>query len=91
MSFSQTLRNFLKEPRLNGVDPDSDELLVIHSTVLQEKQMMREVFAEFYATCINLDNQYFSCSSKKRIEIGSSQKSLCSLDGPKQGACAEPP
>jgi SAM-dependent methyltransferase len=70
MSLSQFLRNFLKEPRLNGMDPDSDILLVIHSTVLQEKKMMREVFSEFYTTCIDLDNQYFSCSSKKRIEIG---------------------
>jgi prophage maintenance system killer protein len=70
MSIFQIHRNSLKEPKLNGVDLNSDELLVIHSKVLQEKKMMWEVVADFYITFIDLDNQYFTCDSNKRIEIG---------------------
>lgn len=69
MSVFVKLRNYLKEPRLEGIDPDSDELLVLHSKVLYEKPMMRDVFAEFYDTCINLDNKHFT-GKGKRVEIG---------------------
>lgn len=61
--------NFLREPRVQGIDPDSDELLVVHRKVLMEKPMMKQVFSEFYSTCITLDEKYFS-GSGKRVEIG---------------------
>ena len=70
MSIYNKLRDYLKEPRLNGINPDSDEMLNIHSEILYEKRIMRDVFSEFYDTCINLDNKYFTKSFLKRIEIG---------------------
>jgi SAM-dependent methyltransferase len=63
------MRNFLKDPRLEGVDVDSDDLLNIHHQILLEKRMMHDVFSEFYQTCIKLDNKYFS-GNGLRVEIG---------------------
>jgi SAM-dependent methyltransferase len=70
MSFFKKIRTYLQEPRLIGVNPDSEEMLAIHSKVLYEKPMMRDVFSEFYDTCINLDKKYFGNSKAKRVEIG---------------------
>src|SRR5262245_58084731 len=69
MGVLKQVRDVLHEPRLKDVDVDSDQLLVIHRAILQEKPMMNEVFKEFYDLCINLDEQYFS-GSGKRVEIG---------------------
>ncbi|HEY0030656.1 MAG TPA: class I SAM-dependent methyltransferase [Bacteroidia bacterium] len=70
MNLFKKIRSYLQEPRLIGVDPDSEEMLQIHSKVLYEKPMMRGVFAEFYDTCIALDKKYFGKSNASRIEIG---------------------
>ena len=70
MSLFKKLRTWLQEPRLIGVDPDSERMLEIHSKVLYEKPMMRYVFSEFYDACIQLDEKYFSDSKAKRVEIG---------------------
>ena len=70
MSLFKKIRTYLQEPRLIGVDPDSEEMLAIHSKVLYEKPMMRDVFAEFYDTCISFDKKYFGESKAKRVEIG---------------------
>ncbi|MBL7882755.1 MAG: class I SAM-dependent methyltransferase [Bacteroidia bacterium] len=70
MSLFVKIRTYLQEPRLIGVNLDSDEMLAIHSKVLYEKKMMKDVFSEFYKTCISLDNQYFTKAKGKRIEIG---------------------
>ena len=70
MSLFKKIRTWLQEPRLIGVNPDSEEMLQIHSKVLYEKPMMKEVFSEFYDTCIQLDNKYFSQTKAKRVEIG---------------------
>lgn len=70
MSLFIKIRTYLQEPRLKGIDPDSDEMLKVHSQVLYEKQMMKEVFSEFYDTCVNLDNKYFKNINAKRVEIG---------------------
>jgi SAM-dependent methyltransferase len=70
MSLFTTIRNYLQEPRLKGVNPDSDEMLVVHSKILYEKPMMRAVFGEFYDKCISLDERYFGSVKGKRIEIG---------------------
>lgn len=63
------IRNFLQDPRLKGLNIDSDDLLKVHHRILQEKRMMHDVFSEFYQTCINLDNKYFS-SNGLQVEIG---------------------
>ena len=47
MSLFKKIRTWLQEPRLIGVNPDSEEMLQIHSKVLYEKPMMKEVFSEF--------------------------------------------
>ena len=70
MTLFKKIRTYLQEPRLIGVDPDSEEMLAIHSKVLYEKPMMRGVFAQFYDTCILLDKTYFGNCKGKRIEIG---------------------
>lgn len=69
MSIFKRLRNFLQDKRLRGVDPDSDEFLAVHQRILYEKPMMRQVFTEFYDTCLRLDSAYFS-GEGKRVEIG---------------------
>jgi SAM-dependent methyltransferase len=69
MSLFIKLRNFLLEPRLRGVDYNSDELLNIHRQILSEKRFMRDVFSEFYKECISLDNKYFH-GVGQRVEIG---------------------
>ena len=70
MGLFKKIRTALQEPRLIGVDPDSEEMLAIHSKVLYEKPMMRDVFAEFYHICISLDKKHFGDSKTKRVEIG---------------------
>ncbi len=70
MPLLKKIRAYLQEPRLVGVDPDSEEMLAIHSKVLYEKPMMKGVFSEFYDTCVSLDKKHFATSKGKRIEIG---------------------
>ena len=69
MSLLKKIRNKLSDPRLKGVDVDSPELLIVHRKIMMEKRIMREVFTEFYKTCINNDQKYFS-GEGQRIEIG---------------------
>jgi SAM-dependent methyltransferase len=64
------LRDLLREPRLAGVDLDSDELLTVHRQVLQEKPMMNEVFGEFYDLCLQLDRAHFGDAVGHQVEIG---------------------
>ncbi len=70
MSLFKKIRTYLQEPRLIGINPDSEEMLAIHSKVLYEKPMMRNVFSEFYNACIQLDKHCFSPTKGKQIEIG---------------------
>jgi SAM-dependent methyltransferase len=69
MVWLKKLSNFLSEPRLKGLNPDSGEFLAMHSCLLNEKPMMREVFSEIYDTCIKLDDRYFK-NDGQRVEIG---------------------
>lgn len=69
MNLFKSISTFLAEPRLRGVNPDTEEFLNIHRQVLQEKPIMRDVFAGFYKTCIDLDNKYFT-GQGRRVEIG---------------------
>ncbi len=69
MSLFVSIRKFLYEPRLQGVDVNSDKLLEIHRQVLLKKKIMCHVFREFYDACINADNKYFTATGN-RIELG---------------------
>lgn len=69
MSLFLSIRNFLADPRLKGIDLNSDDLTNAHQQILSEKKMLRDVFAEFYHACINYDKKFFS-GIGKRIEIG---------------------
>ncbi|CAN5280480.1 hypothetical protein BH09BAC5_BH09BAC5_08810 [soil metagenome] len=70
MGIFKSVRNYLQEPRLKGVDPDSDEMIAVHSRILSEKPQMRKVFSEFYDKCINYDKKYFGDAGGSRVEIG---------------------
>ena len=58
-----------EDPRLKNVDYDSDDLLKIHGTILEEKKAMNNVFSHFYNRCMDLDEKMFT-GIGKRIEIG---------------------
>lgn len=64
-----SLRSWLSEPRVQSVDVDSEALLDVHREILADKRMLREVFREFYDTCIALDRRHF-VGQGSRIEIG---------------------
>lgn len=66
----EIIKKYLQEPRLKNIDPDSEEMLTIHTKILSEKVMMRNVFSEFYSLCINLNNKFFNSKETKKIEIG---------------------
>ncbi len=59
----------LADPRLAGVDVDSDRLLDIHRRILEEKPMIRGVFLDFYNSCAALDERFFN-GQGLRIELG---------------------
>jgi SAM-dependent methyltransferase len=63
------LRDLLYEPRLKGIDVDSDDLVALHRKILGEKPMMREVFNEFYDLLMNLDRTHLR-GEGRRLEIG---------------------
>jgi len=59
----------LQEPRLVGLDVDTSDLLEVHRQVLAGKPIMRDVFAEFYDRCMEIDRDHGS-GEGLRIEIG---------------------
>ncbi len=63
------LRNMLTEPRLRGVDLESDARIPIHRQILSERKIIRDVFFEMYNLCISLDEKYFT-GSGRRVEVG---------------------
>jgi SAM-dependent methyltransferase len=65
----KTLIRSLADPRLSGVDVDSDALLDVHRRILDEKPMIRGVFREFYDACVGLDQRYLS-GSGLQVELG---------------------
>jgi len=77
--FMQRLRDRLAEPRLAGIDVDSDALIVIHRRILGEKKMMREVVREIYQTCTDLDRRYLS-GTGHRVELGAGASLLKEFD-----------
>lgn len=63
------LHKCLAEPRLAGVDVDSDRLVEVHRSILSGKPMIRQVFVEMYGACMEADRRHF-CGEGSRVEIG---------------------
>lgn len=68
--FFARLRDLLAEPRMAGVDLESDARLAVHREILAEKKMIRQVFSEIYRMCADLDARFFS-GAGRRVELGS--------------------
>lgn len=64
------LRNWLTEPLVRRLDPDSADFTVAHREVLRSKPMLRRLFERFYRDCRRLDAQYFGNCPGLRMEIG---------------------
>lgn len=64
------ISDLLRDNRLEKLNPDSDEFLAMHATILHSKPMMKHVFEEFYDKCLSIDKKYFTQNNPKRIEIG---------------------
>lgn len=69
MSVLAQIANYLRDPRLEGVDIDTPDLMRTHKEILTQKPMMRGVFAEFYAHCVAQADKYFTRQGSE-IEIG---------------------
>jgi SAM-dependent methyltransferase len=65
----KSLIRSLADPRLAGVDVDSDALLDVHRRILEEKPMIRGVFREFYDGCVGLDRRWLK-GNGVRVELG---------------------
>ena len=66
----KAIRRALAEPRLQGVDVDSDDLITVHRRILEEKPMLNEVFLEIYRLCRDADERLLT-GDGLRIELGS--------------------
>src|SRR5690554_2167629 len=65
-----TLRQMLHDPRVQGVDADSPELVEVHRQILQDKPMMRAVFYQFYHALIEQRLRLLPAQGAE-LEIGS--------------------
>ena len=70
MNILRIISKYLVDPRLKGINVNSNKLLEVHNIILQEKPIMRNVFKRFYTVCRSLDEKYFT-GQGNRIEIGS--------------------
>jgi SAM-dependent methyltransferase len=66
-----SLRTYLIEPDLRGVDLEGPERIKKHLHILKKKKIIREVFSEFYDLCASLDRKFFGETSGHRVELGS--------------------
>ena len=72
MSVVDLLRDWLTEPELRGIDPDSARFTRVHRRILERKRLLRGLFTEFCARCLEADRRWFAdCPSELRLEIGS--------------------
>ncbi len=69
MSILSSLSAHLKDKRLEGVNPESEERLIQHRNILETKPMMREIFSDFYQAVRAADEKYLS-GDGARIEVG---------------------
>jgi SAM-dependent methyltransferase len=70
MSLSKLVRNALYEPKLKNVRVDDPNLLLLHSSILKEKPMLRETFSYFYRKMLSISDQFIK-SGGLEIELGS--------------------
>jgi SAM-dependent methyltransferase len=63
------IRNYLVDPRILNIDRDGEDRILIHNQILSSKKMMRDVFKEFYLTCISIADNFF-CKDGDELEIG---------------------
>jgi len=72
MSAIDVLRGWLAEPALREIDPDSSQFTQAHRQILERKRLLRGLFTEFCARCLEADRRYFAgCPARLRLEIGS--------------------
>jgi SAM-dependent methyltransferase len=64
-----TLRRWLAEPRLAGIDVDGAGFVEAHRRILAGKPLTRRVFLELYGGCLDADRRWLS-GDGLRIEIG---------------------
>ena len=64
------LRDWLIEPRVRGLDPDSEAFSLQHREILMSKPLVRQLFLGFYRRCRTLDERLFTARGA-RLEIGS--------------------
>lgn len=64
------LRNSLLDPRIVEIDKDSEDRIKVHNEILSSKKMMREVFAEFYNSCLAIAEKEFTNCNGDELEIG---------------------
>ncbi len=65
------LRDWLAEPSIRGVDPDSPQYTIAHREILRRKRVLRTLYVRFYQQCYAADHQYFGTCPGLRLEIGS--------------------
>jgi SAM-dependent methyltransferase len=65
----RTVRKWLAEPRLAGVDVDGADLVEAHRRILAAKPLTRQVFLELYRACLEADRRSFT-GNGLRVEIG---------------------
>lgn len=66
-----TVRRWLAEPRLAGIDVDGAGLVEAHRRILASKPLTRRVFVELYGACMNADRRWFEgAGDGLRVEIG---------------------
>lgn len=58
------------EPILRSVNLLGLNRLKVYNQILWDKSMIREVFEDFYRTCLRLDKRHFSSIPGKPVEIG---------------------
>lgn len=68
---NRRLRDWLTEPLVADLDPDSAEITSVHREVLRRKALLRRLFERFYRDCRALDEAYFGAARGARLEIGS--------------------
>lgn len=63
------IRALLAEPRLQGIDINSSELIDCHRQILFNKKILRQVFTEFFELCMALDQKHLK-GQGLQVEIG---------------------
>lgn len=63
------LADLLKDPSVKNIDVDGADRLLVHSRMLEQKPMLKEVFTSFHHMFERLDKQFLS-GTGERVELG---------------------